>query len=361
VSPDFRQHVLGRNILPLFEHHRRGDFEIICYAAVSHPDELTEEFRKRSDQWRNILELSDDTLAKTIWEDRVDILVDLAQHSAGNRLPVFAREPAPLQVSFGGYPESTGLDAIKYRISDRWLESEIGDGRSEQVFLLESFWCYEPCGANVAVNPLPALQHGRITFGCLHHFSKLNEPTLRLWAKVIRRLPDSRLVMLAPPGGHRQRVLDILLQQGIAAHRIQFAEPCSREAYLELYHRLDIVLDTLPYNGHTTNLDALWMGVPVVSRCGQTRVSRGGLSILNNAGLPELVAHSDEEFVDIAAGLALDLPRLTTLRQSLRTRLEASVLMDAPRFTRDIEAVYRTLWRQWCERGEAKYQASRLG
>jgi predicted O-linked N-acetylglucosamine transferase (SPINDLY family) len=282
----------------------------------------------------------------------VDILVDLSQHLAGNRLPVFARRPAPVQVSFAGYPDSAGLEAIGHRISDRYLEggrpeSEIG--RKETIHLIDSFWCYDPCGLEVEVNGLPAPQNGGVTFGCLNNFCKVNDSVLELWAKVLARVADSRMVILSPEGGHRQRTLDILGRGGVEPHRVEFVAPRVRGAYLELYHRLDLVLDTFPYNGHTTSLDALWMGVPVVSLMGQWPVSRAGLSQLSNLGLPELVARTEEDYVRIAGLWAGDLPRLAEWRAKLRGRMQASVLMDAPRFTRQIEEAYRQMWRAWCE------------
>jgi len=287
-------------------------------------------------------------LAEMIREDRVDILVDCAQHMAGNRLPVFARRAAPVQVSFAGYPASTGLEGIGYRISDRHLEFESEAGAAEQIFLLDSFWCYDPCGLEVAINALPAFEKGWVTFGSLNSFCKVNEPLLKLWARVLGGIKESRLLLLSPAGRHRQRINEILEREGIESCRVEFAEPCARQAYFELYHRLDIVLDSFPYNGHTTSLDALWMGVPVVSLAGQQSVSRAGWSQLSNLGLPELVAFSQEGYIQIATELAQDLPHLAALRASLRTRMQASPLMDAPRFARGIEVAYRAMWRQWC-------------
>jgi predicted O-linked N-acetylglucosamine transferase (SPINDLY family) len=256
-----------------------------------------------------------------------------------------------VQVSFAGYPGSTGLDAIGYRLSDRLLESPVGPASpTEQVFLIDSFWCYDPCGMTVAVNELPARHSGRVTFGSLNSFCKVNEPVLRLWARVLGAVKDSRLVLLSQLGSHRQRTLEVLEREGVAAHRVEFVDRSPRQAYLELHHRLDLVLDPFPYNGHTTSLDALWMGVPVVSLAGATTVSRAGLSQLTNLGLPELVASTEDDYVQIATELAHDLPRLATLRATLRPRMEASALMDAPRFARQIEAAYRTMWRQWCAR-----------
>jgi predicted O-linked N-acetylglucosamine transferase (SPINDLY family) len=353
VSPDFRDHVIGRNLLPLFQGHNHRQFEILIYAGVVRADGLTEEFRRCSDQWRNTIGVADEVLTEMIRQDGVDLLVDLTQHMGDNRLPVFARQPAPVQVSFAGYPESTGLEAIGYRISDRWLEGgSAGEaiGRQEQVCLLDSFWCYQPHGVPVAVQGLPARENGWVTFGNLNNFAKVNEPVLELWARVLGQVAASRLVLLSALGSHRQRTLEFLAGHGVEAHRVEFVEPRAHAAYLELYQRLDIVLDPFPYNGHTTSLDALWMGVPVVSLAGRTRVSRGGLSILNNLGLPELVAFTEGDYLSIATELAHDLPRLATLRATLRPRMEASVLMDAPRFARQIEAAYRTMWRQWCAR-----------
>jgi len=276
--------------------------------------------------------------------------VDLSQHLAGNRLPMFAHRPAPAQVSFAGYPESAGLDAIEYRISDRYLE-EASPGQAtagtEQVRLIDSFWCYDPRGEEVEVNGLPATDSGRITFGCLNNFCKVNEPVLRLWARVLGKVKNSRMVLLADMGSHRQRILKILAGEGVEAHRVEFVEYQPRREYLESYHRLDIVLDTFPYNGHTTSLDALWMGAPVVSLAGGTPVSRAGLSQLTNLGLPELAAHSEEDYLQIAVELALDLPRLANLRATLRARMKSSPLMDAPRFARNIEEAYRSIWRAW--------------
>jgi predicted O-linked N-acetylglucosamine transferase (SPINDLY family) len=198
------------------------------------------------------------------------------------------------------------------------------------------------------VNSLPAVGAGKMTFGSLNNFCKINEPLLKLWAQVLHAVPDSCLVLLSLAGSHRAHSLEILQRAGIDARRVEFVDRCPPRAYLELYRRLDVVLDPFPYNGHTTSLDALWMGVPVVSLAGASRVSRGGASILGNLGLPELVAHSEDEYVRIAAELARDLPRLSDLRATLRARMESSVLMDAPRFARNIEAAYRAMWRDWC-------------
>jgi predicted O-linked N-acetylglucosamine transferase (SPINDLY family) len=375
VSADLRDHVVGRNILPLFRHHDHRSFEIHGYAGVLRPDALTAEFRQRSDQWRSTCGVEDDALAGLIRDDRIDILVDLAQHTSGNRLRMFAREPAPLQLSFAGYPASAAVEAIRYRISDGWLEGDfrlpIGDCRlgeafmrpetsetaaalsclnkgCEHVYLVDSFWCYDPCGAVAEPNPLPARTNGHVTFGCLNNFCKTNDRVLRLWAQVLRRVPGSHLLLLSGFGSHRQATIELMAGEGIDPARVGFLPPQRRLSYLELYHRLDIVLDTFPYNGHTTSLDALWMGVPVVSLAGQTSVSRGGLSQLTNLGLRELVAFTPDEYVEIAARLALDLPRLEEVRRTLRERMESCVLMDAARFARSIETVYRTIWRAWC-------------
>jgi predicted O-linked N-acetylglucosamine transferase (SPINDLY family) len=351
VSPDFRRHVVGINILPLFKHHDSENFEIVCYSGVLKPDSLTDEFRQRTALWRETYGVPDEALAETIRRDGVDILVDLSQHAAGNRLSVFAHQPAPVQVSFAGYPESTGLETIEYRISDRWLEAG-GSAfrRTERVHLIESFWCYEPHAGALQVNALPAKESGYVTFGSLNSFCKINEPLLELWAQVLGSVEGSRLVLLAGAGAHRQWLTDFLESKGVAAQRVEFVERRPRHEYLELYHRLDAVLDPFPYNGHSTSLDALWMGVPVVTQAGRTCVSRGGLSILSNLGLSELVGHSGEEYVRIAVELARDLPRLAGWRAALRARMQASVLMDAPRFARNIETAYRAMWRDWCAR-----------
>jgi len=394
VSPEFRDHVIGRHLCPLLLHHDHSKFEVLCYSGVVQADELTAEFQRHVEGWRSTVGVSDEALVEMIRQDGVDILVDLTQHLAGNRLPVFACQPAPVEVSFAGYPASTGVESIAYRLSDRWLESESGieAGRTsqdipqemqvagcrlqddsernfhpvscilhpasafspfERVYLIDSFWCYHPHGMEVEVNPLPAKVSGTITFGSLNNFCKINDLVLRLWSRVLAQVKDSRLILLTGFGSHRQRTLEFLAREGVQPARVEFAERRPHREYLKLYHGLDIVLDPFPYGGHTTSLDALWMGVPVVSLAGERSVSRAGLSILNNLGLPELVALSEEDYVKIAAELAGDLPRLAELRRELRSRMEASVLMDAPRFARRIEAAYRSMWRCWCAENHA--------
>jgi predicted O-linked N-acetylglucosamine transferase (SPINDLY family) len=263
-----------------------------------------------------------------------------------------------VQVTFAGYPGSTGLTAIDYRLSDPYLDPPGMDESiySEQtVRLPDSFWCYDPLdAADIAINSLPALNSDKVTFGCLGNFCKINPTVLSLWAQVLRQMENSRLLLLAPPGSHRQRTVDQLRGLGIDAGRVEFAPRQSRRAYLELYHRIDVGLDTFPYNGHTTSLDSFWMGVPVVSLVGQTVVSRAGWCQLSNLGLTELAANTAEQFVKIAAELAHDLPRLAALRSTLRGRMERSPLMDAPKFARSIEAAYRLMWRKWCETNSAK-------
>jgi predicted O-linked N-acetylglucosamine transferase (SPINDLY family) len=230
-------------------------------------------------------------------------------------------------------------------------------GQCEEAQLIDSFWCYDPCDAGIEINDSPANHGGSVTFGCLNNFCKVNEKALVLWARVLRAVDPSRLILMSSGGNQRRRAVEILTREGVEERRVEFVTHRPLREYLKLYHRLDMVLDTFPYNGHTTSLDALWMGVPVVSLVGETPVSRAGLSQLTNLGLPELAVRLEEDFVRVAVDLARDLPRLAELRSTLRQRMENSVLMDAPRFARQVERAYREMWRAWCSRESAAQPA----
>ncbi len=354
VSPDFRDHVVGRNMVPLFANRDRANFGVFCYANVIRPDALTAQFQGWTDGWRTIVGVSDAGVAEMVRTDGIDILVDLALHMAGNRLLVFAHKPAPIQATFAGYPGSTGLEAIDYRLTDLYLDPEDPAGSSNKAYMEESirlphsFWCYDPTTDEPGVNPLPLLVRGAVTFGCLNNFCKVNAEMVALWARVLQGVLGSRLMLLAAEGSHRQQTIELFDQQGIAAERVVFADVRPRAEYLRLYHEIDIGLDTFPYNGHTTSLDSLWMGVPVVTLVGERVAGRAGFSQLMNLGLPELIARSGDEFVRTAAELAGDVPRLAALRAGLRKRMRASPLMDAKGFARGIEAAYREMWQKWC-------------
>jgi protein O-GlcNAc transferase len=348
LSPDFRDHVVGRNVLPLLSRHDKQKFEIYCYANVFREDEISGQFRAAADVWRKITETDDAGVARMIRDDAIDVLVDLAMYLAHGRPMVFARKPAPVQVALAAYPGTTGLAAMDYRLTDPYLDpiGERDEFYSEKsIRLPKSFWCFDPCGTEAPVNKLPALDAGFVTFGCLNNCCKVTPRTLELWAKVLAELPNSRLILQSPSGRHREGIIE---QLDVQPQRVEFLLYQPRPKYLRSYHRIDLGLDTFPYNGHTTSLDALWMGVPVVSLCGQTAASRAGFSQSTNLGLADqLVAETDEQFVRLAVGLARDLPKLSALRQTLRPRLERSPLMDAEEFTLGIEAAYRQMWWIW--------------
>ncbi|HET6249609.1 MAG TPA: tetratricopeptide repeat protein [Tepidisphaeraceae bacterium] len=355
VGPNFRNHCQSHFMLPLLKSHDKQKVEIFCYSDVVVPDAYTHQLQSHADAWRSIVGQNAEQVAAMIRADQIDILVDLTMHMAQNRLAVFARKPAPVQVCWLAYPGSTGLSAIDYRLSDPFLDPA---GVDESVYsektirLPETFWCYDPLeGREVPVNALPAQQGGAITFGCLNNFCKINEGTLGLWAHVLQRVEGSRLILLAAEGMHRARTLSFLQSRGVDPQRIQILSYLPRRQYMELYHQIDISLDTFPYNGHTTSLDSFWMGVPVVSFVGQTPVSRAGWCQLWNLGLPELAAHVPGDFITVATELAGDLPRLSQLRSTLRGIMEQSPLMDAPRFAGNIEEAYRQMWRTWCTSG----------
>jgi predicted O-linked N-acetylglucosamine transferase (SPINDLY family) len=348
VSPDFREHPVGYNVLPLIENHDRGQFEIFCYSNVTRPDSLTERFRAACDHWRNIRPLDDDQAAELIATDHIDVLVDLTLHSGENRLGVFARRPAPVQVTFAGYPGTTGLETIDFRLTDPYLDPpQRGDGGffEKAVRLKDSFWCYQPIGTEPDLNELPTLANGFMTFGCLNNFCKVNDKVLDVWANVLSTVPHSRLILLAKEGSHRSRTVDYFRGFGVDASRIEFVAPANRGTYLRTYHRVDVALDTFPYNGHTTSLDALWMGVPVVSLVGDLPVGRGGYSQLNNLGLSHLVAPDGGAYATIARELTRDLGALAALRASLRERMWASALCDLRGFVASVESVFRGICR----------------
>ena len=326
-------------------------FEIFCYDTMSRPDAVTERCRSQVDVWRELAGRTDEEVARVIRGDRIDILVDLTMHLANSRLLVFARKPAPIQVTYLAYCGTTGLSTMDYRLSDPYLDppgEEDGCYSEETIRLPETYWCYQPAIVPPPPSPLPALQAGHLTFGCLNNFGKITAPCLEAWSRLLQAIPEARLLLHAQEGGHRDRVWDYLEERGVGRDRLTFVGRSTIEEYLRLYERIDVGLDPFPYGGGTTTCDALWMGVPVVSLAGQTAVGRGGLSILSNVGLPELVGHDVSEYASIASRLAQDRPRLCELRSTLRSRMQRSPLMDAPRFARGVEAAYRTIWQRFC-------------
>lgn len=351
VSPHLRDHCLGRLMLPIVREHDRESFALFFYSDAIGSDWMTEAFRAISDGWRDTAGISHEALAEQVRSDRIDILIDLTLHMSGSRLAAFARKPAPVQVTYGGYPSSTGLRAMDYRLTDPYLDPPgeyDGCNVEESVRLPDCFWCYAPPPPHPAVSPLPSDQAGFVTFGCLNNFIKINDGVLRLWARVLGSVKNSRLLLLAPEGSARRQSLQSLQSQGVASHRIDFIAHQPREAYLQTYDRIDIGLDTSPYNGHTTSLDAFWMGVPVVTLVGRSAVGRAGWSQLTNLQLTELAAHDEAGFVAIARKLPDDRDRLRMLRFELRQRMLQSPLTNPRRFTDNLEMAYRQMWRRWC-------------
>ena len=359
VSGDFRDHPVARFALPLLGSHDHGGFETFCYAKVPVSDSVTLQFQKYADGWRNIAGMSDAVVAEAIRLDEIDILVDLSGHTDGNRLPVFARKPAPVQVTYLGYPATTGLKAIDYRLTDELADPPgLADSYcSERLIRLPPCaWCYQPPEASPAVGELPAKRNGYITFGSFNNFSKINEPLLKLWAGILLRVPQSRMLLKAKSlrcGSVQEYVVRVMRDLGIGPQRLDMRGWVPAGDHLAVYNQVDIGLDTYPYHGTTTTCEALWMGVPVISLAGQSHVSRVGVSLLSNVGLEDFIGHTADQYVEAAVRLAGDLSKLEHKRQNLRQHMEQSPLMDAPKFARNIEAAYRLMWQGWCEAGKS--------
>jgi predicted O-linked N-acetylglucosamine transferase (SPINDLY family) len=351
VSPDFRDHVDSFFIIPLLSNHDHGHCEVFCYSDVQRPDAFTERLRGYADVWRSTVGISDQQVADLVRSDRIDILVDLKLHTGYNRLLMFARKPAPVQATWLGYPGTTGLSTIDFRLTDPYLDPPgMFDAfySEESMRLPDTFWCYDPLTDGPPVNSLPAVEKGIFTFGCLNNFCKVNDGCLALWADVLRAVPQSRLLLRAPQGQTRDDTLASLRQRGVTESRIEFIGRVPRHEYLGLYHRIDLGLDPTPCNGHTTSMDAFWMAVPVLTLVGKTVMGRAGWSQLCNLGLQELAAETPEQYVALAARWADQLPRLQEVRRTLRQRMEQSPLMDGKRFAQNMEQAYRQMWRQWC-------------
>jgi len=351
VSPDLMNHVVGSFMEPILEQHDHSRYEIFCYSDVAAPDDLTQRLMRHADVWRQTASLSDEQLAQQIREDRIDVLIDLTLHMRRNRLTVFARKPAPVQITHLAYCATSGMSAMDWCITDPHMSPP---GMNDQWFteellrLPESYWCYRPSATSPPVGPLPALQNGYVTFGSLNTFAKVNSRVIELWKEVLDAVPNSRLMVHATMGDANAAARKVFTDAGIAPDRLTLVGRAQRDQYLDLYNRIDIALDPFPYGGGTTSLDALWMGVPLVTLAGQTALSRTGVTLLWNLDLTHLVAESPQQYVQIAASLAADVTTLAELRASFRERLSQSVLMDANRYTRNLEEVYRAAWEQWC-------------
>lgn len=359
VSPDLCAHPVGRFMLPILESHDRQHFCTYVYSSVRRADATTTELQKCASVWRDVNQTSDQDLAELIRRDQIDILVDLSMHMAHHRLLVFARKPAPIQVTYLAYVGTTGLDAIDYRLTDHYLDSDpklLNYYSERSLFLPDCYWCYRPV-LDVPVEPiLPADRHHHITLGSPNNFSKVTPQTLALWCDILRQIPSARLRISTGDSSQADRLTKMLSEWSINPERVDRIPHLGLHEYFSGLGEVDIVLDPFPYGGGTTTCDALWMGVPVVSLAGQTAVGRGGLSILSNVGLPELVATDTAQYAHIVRELGHDRPRLRDLRRTLRSRLQNSKLMDATRFTKNLEDIYRQIWQEWCrqERGPTK-------
>jgi predicted O-linked N-acetylglucosamine transferase (SPINDLY family) len=352
VSPYFRQHAVNYFMEPVLVSHDHEQFEVICYSDVQTPDTTTERLKAAVSGWRDVRSLSDEQLAGAVREDGIDILVDLSGHIGSNRLPTFARRAAPVQVTYIGYQNTTGMSAMDYRVTDAYADPPGQTDRyytEKLVRLPRTFFVYRAPDDSPPVSRLPALASGRVTFGSFNKYSKVTAPTLEVWLQILKRLPDSRLLVLAQREGHAQKRLEALAaSRGVDPARIELFGQQPHTDYMRLIAQADIALDPMPFNGHTTTCDALWMGVPVITLAGTSYASRFGSSAHHSLGLESFVADSPQQYVEIAARTAADLPALAALRAALRLRMQDSPLSDFAGFTRNLEDAYREMWRTWC-------------
>jgi predicted O-linked N-acetylglucosamine transferase (SPINDLY family) len=351
LSGDLCRHPVAYFLEPVLQRHDRSRFEVFCYHSGASEDDLSARLRSHAEHWRAVARLPPDELDKTLRADRLDLLVELSGHTDGNRLAVVARRVAPVQVTYLGYPNTTGLSAVDYRITDAQADppGESDALHTERLVRLpETFLCYTPPFEGEPAAQPPARTRGRLTFGSFNNLAKLSAANIALWARVLDAIPDASLMIktggLQDPGLHRV-VLERFRAVGIDPARLELAAPTdSIAAHMRSYDRVDIALDSYPYHGTTTTMDALWMGVPVVTLRGDRHAARVSASILCTLGLDELVAATAQDYVRIAQQLALDVDRLETLRRTLRGRLRASPLMDGVRFTRHLENAYLQMW-----------------
>jgi protein O-GlcNAc transferase len=352
VSPDFRWHVVGLCLLPILKNMDRARFRNYCYSNVGNVDDMSARIFETADAWRDISRTTDEKAAEIIRSDRIDILVDLALHSAGNRLPLFALKPAPVQITYLGYPGSAGVQTIDYRISDPYIDPPDSDPSiySERtIHLQHCYLCYNRDSVVPPVAPSPALANGYATFGCLNNPSKICDEPVMLWGQILAALPNSRFILHAPPGQHRRRILEILGRAGVSSDRVEFVPYQSWIEYMKTYNRIDIALDPFPYGGGITSCEALLMGVPIVALRGATAVGRLTYSLLSNIGHADLAASSPAQYVDIATSLAANPARLSGLRATLRTALQNSPVMNAHAAAVNLGNLFRDVWQKYLQ------------
>lgn len=355
VSPDFRRHSVAAFFEPLLLGHDRTQVEIHCYSQVADPDEVTQRLCALSDHWRKIVGLNDDALADLIRQDRIDVLVDLAGHTANGRLPLFARRPAPVQITWLGYPNTTGMKAFNARFTDEVADPK---GAGAEAFhtetlvrLPQGFLCYGPPREAPPVAPLPALHRKHFTFGSFNSLLKVNAKVISAWAEILKRTPGSRLLLkglLQRDAANRRRFEKLFEDRGVSLGRIALipAVPEFRD-HLATYAQVDLALDPFPYNGTTTTCEALWMGVPTLTLRGDRHAGRVGASILSRVGLEAFIAEDLGSYIQSAELWAGRARALSDLRAGLRNRMAASALCDAQGFAAQMEAAYRELWEGW--------------
>ena len=351
VSSDFRRHPVSRFIEPILLQHDRMKFETFCYYSAPFADAVTRRLQRAAGHWRTIAQMDDREAARLIRADRCDILIDLNGHTHGNRLGVFALRPAPVQATYLGYPGTTGLASIQYRITDATCDpSGITDRlHTEKLVRLEGcFLCYRPSPGSPRPERLPSDVTGHFTFGCFNHHPKLSPETIALWAEILRQARETRLLLKSrslSDAGVADATRGLFRMHGVALERLELrGYVASERAHLATYKEVDLALDPFPYNGTTTTCEALWMGTPVVSLEGAVQVSRVGASLLRAAGLEGLVAASETDYLRTAVMLASDGERIRRMRTGLREQMARSALCDATGFTRRLEAALRRMW-----------------
>jgi protein O-GlcNAc transferase len=358
ISQDFRNQSVNFFLKPILESHCREHFQVFLYSSLpSHPDSTTEEFQRLADVWRDIRSMDDIEAARCIHADAIDILVDLTGHSGLNRLRILAYKSAPVQCTYLGYPNTTGLPTVDYRITDSLSDppGQTEQWHTEHLLRLPScFLCYRPSPEAPPVGSLPALTNGYVTFASFNTLAKISPDVLSLWAEILHRLPTARLMIksqVSPDPGTRDALLNTFAKKGIHPHRLEVLQRvASYQDHLDCYNRTDIALDPFPYNGTTTTCEALWMGVPVIALAGQTHVSRVSISILSTIGMADCVTSSWESYIALAVTLASNLQKLQQLRAELRERMITSPLLDTKTFTQGLEVCYRRVWRDWCNK-----------